>query len=776
MCVICRSQPCVIGALDEGTPSPDRATTGSSTSGVNKSVLTTLPATLPGPAQWQALISGYSWTGGSVTFGFASDASDYYANPMYSGYGEPSSFLPLSSYGQDLVRMAISNWQGISALTITEAAGGVHPEINIGGSTVPSTAWAYYPYSTTADSAGDIWFGVDKSFFSKLVASSGPYLGSYEYATALHEFGHALGLKHPHQSTPVLDTAYDGLEYSIMSYRSYLGGPTSYYTIEAWGYPQSLMMLDIAAIQQIYGADFTTEAGDTTYGFDPTTGEMTVNGVSAGIPGANRVFRTIWDGSGTDTIDLSAYSTNLRIDLNPGMGTDLNVTGFAQRAKLGTDSTGATIYAANHIYMSLLYNGDTRSLIENAVGGIGDDTLIGNQAANLLSGGDGADTFTGGAGADVFVFGTGDDTLSDSLAGIDGDSVADFDVAGDRVIVTGVDLSAGVVGYDTLTGQLTIDANGDGTVDAALWLPSGLVSVGPVLTTFSGGTEIRLGSHTSSSVNLPPPAVSVTLGAGNDIYVNQTGIALAVYGMAGADQITLGIGNDLISGGDGNDKLWGLDGADTLQGDLGTDILYGGAGDDLLIGGAGTDTAYGGTGHDTIYGGTEVDKLYGEEGDDLIYGEAGADTLDGGDGHDQLWGDAGNDILYGGAGNDLIRGGAETDKLYGDAGNDILMAGTGSKDYMTGGAGQDEFVIDFADFTAGVAASDYITDFTLGVDRVRLLNMPVDALSELSPKDTTSGLRLTLGTSNYLYFTGLTAAQLSEIGVIVDDGHHGYLV
>ncbi len=775
MCVICRSQPCVIGALDDGTPSPDSATTSTSTSGANKSVLSIVPATVPGPAQWQALISGYSWTGGSVTFGFATSAADYLGIP-YSGYNEPSSFLTMSAFGQDLIRMAISNWQGVSALTIVEAASGAHPAINIGGSTVPSTAWAYYPFSTTADSAGDIWFGVDKSFFSKLIGSEVPYLGSYEYATALHEFGHALGLKHPHQSTPVLDPAYDGLEYSVMSYRSYLGGPTSYYTVEAWGYPQSLMMLDIAAIQQIYGADFATEAGNTTYHFDPVTGEMTVNGVSAGVPGANRVFRTIWDGNGTDTLDLSAYSTNLRIDLNPGMGTDLNVTGFAQRAKLGTDSTGATIYAANHIYMSLLYDGDTRSLIENAMGGIGDDTLIGNQTANLLSGGDGADTFTGGAGADVFVFGAGADTLRDTLAGLDGDQVTDFDLAADRVIVTGLDLTAGVAVYDAVTGQFTIDADGDGTVDATLWLPSGLVSSGPVLTTFSDGTEIRLGAQASAGNNPLPPAVTVTLGTSSDIYVNQTGTALAVYGLAGADQITLGSGDDLIVGGDGNDKLWGMDGADTIQGDLGTDMVYGGEGNDLLYGGAGTDTAYGGTGNDTIYGGTESDKLYGEEGDDLIYGEAGNDTIDGGDDQDAIWGDAGADILYGGAGNDVIRGGADSDKIYGDAGNDILFSGAGTRDYMTGGAGQDQFVIDFADFTAGVTASDYITDYTFGVDAVRFIGMSVSALTELSPRDTTSGLRLTLGTSNYVYFTGVTVAQLSEIGVIFDDGQHGYLV
>ncbi len=583
MCVVCCSNPCVLGALDEGTPSPDRATTSATSTAANQSVLSTEPAVVPGQTQWQALISGYSWGGTTVTFGFASSGADYYGSPSYSGYGEPAMFLPLSSYGQDIVRSAAGLWQGVTSLDIVEAAAGSHPQINIGGSSVPSTAWAYYPYSTTADAAGDIWFGVDKSFFSKLISDSGPYIGSYEYATALHEFGHALGLKHPHQSTPVLDPAYDGLEYTVMSYRSYLGGPTSYYTVETWGYPQSLMMLDIAAIQAIYGADFTTLAGDTTYHFDPVTGEMTVDGVSAGVPGANRVFRTLWDGNGTDTIDLSAYSTNLKIDLNPGKGTDLNVTGFAQRAKLGTDANGATIFAANHIYMSLLYNGDTRSLIENATGGIGDDTLIGNEAANLLTGGKGDDTLTGGAGADTFVFGEGADTASDTLAGLDGDILSDFDVAADRIVVDGVTLAPGFVAYDAVTGLLAIDADGDGSADASLWLAPGLGVDTVTLADLSGATEIRLQSTTSGGNPVyVPPDTAVTLTSANDIYTNDSSVGLTVYGMAGADQITLGGADDLIYGGDGNDKLWGLAGADMIFGDAGTDTIYGGDGNDSL--------------------------------------------------------------------------------------------------------------------------------------------------------------------------------------------------
>ena len=78
------------------------------------------------------------------------------------------------------------------------------------------------------------------------------------------------------------------------------------------------MMLDIAAIQYMYGANFNSNAGNTVYTFSTTTGEMFIDGVGQGTPQANRIFRTIWDGNGIDTYDLSNYTTDLQIDLAPG--------------------------------------------------------------------------------------------------------------------------------------------------------------------------------------------------------------------------------------------------------------------------------------------------------------------------------------------------------------------------------------------------------------------------------------------------------------------------
>ena len=62
----------------------------------------------------------------------------------------------------------------------------------------------------------------------------------------------------------------------------------------------------------------TANAGNTRYTWNRTTGEMLINGVGQGAPGANRVFLTIWDGNGIDTYDMANYTNAVTINLNPG--------------------------------------------------------------------------------------------------------------------------------------------------------------------------------------------------------------------------------------------------------------------------------------------------------------------------------------------------------------------------------------------------------------------------------------------------------------------------
>lgn len=309
MCVICSQSNC----LFTGSQSDGEVLASASSSETSSS---SAASGYPSTDLIDGILSPFAWDGVStLSYGFTSGASDYENGETPNG--EAAEFLPLSSYGEDMVREALSTWGDVMGIDLVEVDGS-SADIAIGGSSVPSTSWAYLPAGSSSYD-GDVWFGVDKSYNELFVADSEEnYLGSYEYFVAMHELGHSLGLKHPQDvyegydgGDTTLSADYDSIEYTVMSYKSYVGAGYGAYTVRGDSYPQSLMMLDIAAIQELYGADYTTNAGDTVYSFDSATGAMLINGVSTGTPGDNVVFRTIWDGDGVDTLDLSNYDTNI---------------------------------------------------------------------------------------------------------------------------------------------------------------------------------------------------------------------------------------------------------------------------------------------------------------------------------------------------------------------------------------------------------------------------------------------------------------------------------
>ena len=59
--------------------------------------------------------------------------------------------------------------------------------------------------------------------------------------------------------------------------------------------------------QEKYGAEMTTRAGDTTYGFNATA-DVT-NDAMRFDPGEMDTIFTIWDAGGNDTLDLSGFYT-----------------------------------------------------------------------------------------------------------------------------------------------------------------------------------------------------------------------------------------------------------------------------------------------------------------------------------------------------------------------------------------------------------------------------------------------------------------------------------
>ncbi len=411
---------------------------------------------LTGDPQVDSLLGDGKWGVSSLTYSFPTSGS-YYGSGY--GFGEPSNnFQSLNGAQEAVVHASLSNYAAVANLTfskITETSS-QHATLRFAMSDEPSTAWAYYP--STAPEGGDSWFNNRSGWYDN------PVKGNYAYSTFIHELGHALGLEHPHDGN-VMPLDRDSLEYSVMSYRSYIGGSlTGGYTNETWGYPQSLMMYDIAALQHLYGPNYSTNSGNTTYSWSPTTGEMFIDGVGQGAPGANRIFLTIWDGGGNDTYDFSNYTTNLNVNLEPGAWT---TTSSVQLAKLHYNGSQV---ATGNIANALLYNGDKSSLIENAKGGSGHDVIIGNDAANSLWGAAGNDQVWGGKGHDKLYGQAGHDVLyggngNDLLVGGNGSDHLYGGNGNDRLLGgKGKDHLSGGPGKDILIGGPGADVlnGGDG--------------------------------------------------------------------------------------------------------------------------------------------------------------------------------------------------------------------------------------------------------------------------------------------------------------------------
>ncbi len=460
-----------------------------------------------------SLLNGYKWDTLSLTFSFPTYGTIY---PLT--YAEAfNNFEPLNASQMATVRTIYRQISSFTNLTFTEVAPAAG-DLQFAMTDQTSIAFGYYPYPD--QKGGDSWYNNSSGLFDS------PQVGNYAYLTFLHEVGHTLGLKHSFEF-PAMSSANDSLEFTVMTYRSYVGASLDGYDNETYGYPQTYMMIDIYALQHMYGADYTTNGGNTVHRWNPSTGAYSINGVVQWTPPANRVFMTVWDGNGKDTYDLSNYTTNTVIDLRPGAW---SFTSQVQLANLGDGQ-----FARGNIANAFLFQDDPRSLIENAIGGSGNDRIIGNQAANRLEGRGGSDVLEGMEGADTLIGGTGADTMRGGA----GNDIYQVDF-----------WSADA----TRPRDKVEEAPGPGT---------GLDTVRSSVT-YALPVNVEILSLTGTAA---------TAGTGN----------------GGANTITGNNAGNVLKGLGGNDTLRGdaaltAGGADTLHGGGGNDFLYGGLGNDTLRG------------------------------------------------------------------------------------------------------------------------------------------------------------------------------------------------
>ncbi len=440
-------------------------------------------------ANVRAVLMDFRWTTASdgpvaattISYSFPQTARDYLVVDGYPSAKQIGSFQPVTDTQKVAVRTAFDLVESYTKLKFVEAPSGLATSAAFrfarfddkgSESNFPANNGSYAK-SDSRDS-GDTFLGGNG-------AAPAAFFGTDDFNTIMHEMGHAFGLKHGHDPdySGALSAPRNDNEFSVMTYASYLGSPTGTATEARSGSsPQSYMMYDIAALQALYGANFSKVGTTAVYKWDATTGQQTINGAAAPFTGAtetNKIFSTVWTQGATATYDLSNFAGNQVADLQPGHW--LTFSG-AQLADLNDAAAAGTaqFMAQGNIYNALLYNGDTRSLVSNVITGSGNDTIIGNAANNRITagagndtidGGGGEDTVSGGAGADTINMTRGRVTLRDSAADMDNDTIVGAD-SSDALDFTGIDVSrADIAVTRTATaasvtiGGASIDIAGD---------------------------------------------------------------------------------------------------------------------------------------------------------------------------------------------------------------------------------------------------------------------------------------------------------------------------
>jgi Ca2+-binding RTX toxin-like protein len=437
--------------------------------------------------------------------------------------------------------------------------------------------------------------------------------GGFYFTTLIHEFGHGLGMSHPHDTggrSSVMRGAGGGTGgiggahgefglsqqvFTVLSYNkgwalSPYGTPKSgFNNAEHFGWAGTLGALDIAVIQDKYGVNEEWATGNNVYEIQDFNGK-------------GNFYQTIWDAGGIDEIRYGGARDSV-IDLR------------AATLKYEEGGGGRVSYAFGIHGGFTIANG---AVIENASSGAGNDKLFGNDANNVLIAGAGNDAVSAGAGNDTLDGGSGNDTLSGGSGN-------------DTFLFTNIGDTSGGAERDVITDF----ARGEDKIDLKALGAKGFIGDAA----FSGRAgEVRFTSAEGATV--------VELDRDGDGRADLQIELSNVFGLSNGDFIDLPAGFEakdgkmaFLSGRATNDLLTATTDPDgtNIQGAAGNDTLMGGQFDDMLTGGLGDDILTGRGGADQFrFFGTQIEgasdrdtitDLNFAEGDTIVLGSFGSGTF-----------------------------------------------------------------------------------------------------------------------------------------------------
>jgi Ca2+-binding RTX toxin-like protein len=588
-------------------------------------------------------------------------------------------------------RDALAEWDKLIAPNFTELADDAsgHGEVRIAFTAdqmQPNTAGYAKSGSNQVPTSkvGDIWLNAAYTGISYDSGSEG-------FVTLLHEIGHVLGLQHPHDdpedpNDTAISAPYDDMRYTVMSYNQpkalvFSGGSGGEEPVNAL----TPGVLDIAAVQDIYGADLTTATGNDTYSFGQTL----------------LVTMTIYDAGGTDTIDISTVTRDSIVDLTPGavssigLWTEAEQIAFYAATTLFSESELTDFYAFDNYYEWEDNLGIARNTtIENLIAGSGNDTITGNDAANLINlrmGGN--DIVNSGDGSDTIYYGATFDTDDETDGGAS---------ARDVVVLQG-------------NYTLTLDA---------------LSLVGVEYLSLQSGAVTRWGDTANNFYDYDITTDEANVLAGQLLVVNGQSLR------AGEDLTFDGSGEN-----DGRFLVYAGHGVDELVGGAGNDVFYfegarGGAGDEV-DGGAGSDAVIISAGNGLTHIGFGETSLINMEAVSVNNRYASDPTQT--PSYELVMANgnvaAGQTLIVNGSSllapqTVSVDARAETDgryRMFGGAGDDAFIGGA-NDDELMGMGGADTFTY-LSSADSKVALPDEILDFEVGTDTIDLAAIDANTLA-----------------------------------------------